>query len=133
MRTARLFAVLMLMTTPALAQTTTFARPELLVDTQWLARNLGAPNVRIVDLRPRGYGEGHVPGAVWLDNNDLRNPKAPPTFLPTAQAFAALMGRLGIAKDREGRGELIGLQQLSVPRHRTDPDLAGLDADHCLK
>jgi thiosulfate/3-mercaptopyruvate sulfurtransferase len=48
-------------------------------------------------MRPRGYGEGHVPGAVWLDNNDIRVPKRPPTFLPTPQEFAALMGRLGIS------------------------------------
>lgn len=83
---------------PAAAQpASTFARPELLVDASWLAANLSAPNVRIVDLRPRGYEDGHVPGAVWLDNNDIRDPKAPPTFLPTPQQFAALMGRLGIA------------------------------------
>jgi thiosulfate/3-mercaptopyruvate sulfurtransferase len=80
-----------------LSQTTRFARPELLVDTGWLAANLTAPNVRIVDMRPRGYAEGHIPGAVWLDNNDIRNPKAPPTFLPTPAEFTALMGRLGIS------------------------------------
>jgi thiosulfate/3-mercaptopyruvate sulfurtransferase len=79
------------------SQTTRFARPELLVDTAWLAGNLTAPSVRIVDMRPRGYAEGHIPGAVWLDNNDIRNPKAPPTFLPTPAEFAALMGRLGIS------------------------------------
>ena len=42
------------------------------MDTAWLAANLNAPDVRIVDMRPRGYAEGHVPGAVWLDNNDIR-------------------------------------------------------------
>ena len=88
---------LLLLASPAVAQTTAFARPELLVDVTWLAANLSAPDVRIVDLRPRGYADGHIPGAVWLDNNDIRNPKAPPTFLPTPQEFAALMGRLGIA------------------------------------
>jgi thiosulfate/3-mercaptopyruvate sulfurtransferase len=74
-----------------------FARPDLLVEPAWLAANLSAPNVRIVDMRPRGYGESHIPGAVWLDNNDIRVPKRPPTFLPTPQEFAALMGRLGIS------------------------------------
>ena len=53
-----------------------YARPELLVDTAWLAQHLTDPNVRIVDLRPRGYADGHVPEAVWLDNNSIRNPKA---------------------------------------------------------
>ena len=74
-----------------------YARPELLVDTAWLAQHLTDANVRIVDLRPRGYGDGHIPEAVWLDNNWIRNPKAPPNFLPTPQEFEALMSRLGIS------------------------------------
>ncbi len=79
------------------AQTAGYARPELLVDSAWLAQHLTDPNVRIVDLRPRGYGEGHIPEAVWLDNNAIRNPKAAPTFLPTPQEFEALMSKLGIS------------------------------------
>jgi thiosulfate/3-mercaptopyruvate sulfurtransferase len=74
-----------------------YPRPELLVDTTWLAQHLTDTNVRIVDLRQRGYGEGHIPEAVWLDNNWIRNPKAPPTFLPTPQEFEALMSKLGIS------------------------------------
>ena len=97
MHTLRLLAAFLLLATPALAQSSAFARPELLVDNAWLAANLNAANVRVVDMRPRGYADGHIPGAVWLDNNDIRNPKAPPTFLPTPQEFAALMGRLGIS------------------------------------
>jgi len=73
-----------------------YARPELLVDTAWLAAHTGDPSIRIVDLRPRGYGESHVPNAVWLDNNWIRNPKAPPDFLPTPAEFEALMAKLGI-------------------------------------
>lgn len=75
----------------------TYARPELVVDTAWLAQHLRDPNVRIVDLRARGYADGHIPEAVWLDNNWIRNPKAPPTFLPTPQEFEALMSKLGIS------------------------------------
>ncbi len=74
-----------------------YARPDLLVDTNWLAQHLNDPAVRIVDIRNRGYAEGHVPQAVFVDSNWIRNPKAPPTFLPTPQEFEALMGRLGIA------------------------------------
>ena len=51
-----------------------FARPELVATPEWLAENLGRPEVRIVDVRwrPDGtaatvYGTGHVPGAVHLD------------------------------------------------------------------
>ena len=98
MRVLRWLPVLLLAALPASAQTSSsFARPELLVDPAWLAVNLFAPDTRVVDLRPRGFDEGHIPNAVWLDNNDIRNPKAPPTFLPTPQDFAALMGRLGIS------------------------------------
>jgi thiosulfate/3-mercaptopyruvate sulfurtransferase len=73
-----------------------YARPELLVDTAWLASHGGDAGLRIVDLRPRGYDEAHIPGAVWLDNNWIRNPKAPPAFLPTPAEFEALMAKLGI-------------------------------------
>ena len=51
-----------------------FARPELLVDTAWLAQHLNDQNIRIVDMRARGYAEGHIPEAVFLDNNWIRNP-----------------------------------------------------------
>ena len=50
------------------------ARPELLVTTDWLAENLGRPEVRIVDVRWRPDGSGNaaylagdVPGAAHLD------------------------------------------------------------------
>jgi thiosulfate/3-mercaptopyruvate sulfurtransferase len=74
-----------------------YARPELIVDTAWLSQHLNDPNIRIVDMRARGYGDGHIPEAVWLDNNWIRNPKAPPTFLPTPQEFEGLMSKLGIS------------------------------------
>jgi thiosulfate/3-mercaptopyruvate sulfurtransferase len=74
-----------------------YARPDLLVDPSWLAAHLNDANVRVVDMRPRGYAEGHVPGAVWLDNNAIRIANRPPAFLPTPAEFAALMSRLGIS------------------------------------
>lgn len=76
-----------------------YARPELLVETAWLEQHTSDKNLRIVDLRPRGYAGGHIPEAVWLDNNWIRNPKAPPDFLPTPQEFEALMAKLGISSD----------------------------------
>jgi thiosulfate/3-mercaptopyruvate sulfurtransferase len=90
--------VLVVATAAAPAQTpAAFARPELVVEPAWLASNLFAPDIRIVDMRPRGFTDGHIPNAVWLDNNDIRVPNRPPTFLPTPPEFAALMGRLGIS------------------------------------
>lgn len=75
------------------------ARPELLVDGEWLARHLDDPAVRIVDLRARGYDEAHVPNAVWLANSEIRAAGRPPSFLPTPEEFEALMGRLGISNE----------------------------------
>jgi thiosulfate/3-mercaptopyruvate sulfurtransferase len=80
-----------------LAAQTAYARPELLVDTAWLAAHASDPGIRIVDLRPRGYAEGHIPGAVWLDNNAIRVANRPPSFLPTPEEFQQLMARLGIS------------------------------------
>jgi len=91
---ALLFALLF-----TVQSSSTYARPELLVDTAWLAQHLNDANVRVVDIRNRGYGDGHIPGAVMADSNWIRNPKAPPTFLPTPQEFEALMSRLGISNN----------------------------------
>lgn len=87
-----LFALLLGMQAPD-----TYARPELLVDTAWLAQHVNDADLRIVDLRTRGYDDAHIPQAVFVDNNWIRNPKAPPTFLPTPAEFEALMSRLGIS------------------------------------
>jgi thiosulfate/3-mercaptopyruvate sulfurtransferase len=61
-------------TTRAAAAGGTFARPELLATTAWLAEQLGRPEVRIVDVRWRPDGTarelhatGHIPGAGHLD------------------------------------------------------------------
>lgn len=73
-----------------------------LVTTEWLAAHLDDPSIRIVDLRRGGaedYARGHVPGAVNVANEALRDPEHPPTFLPTPPAFEALMGRLGISNE----------------------------------
>lgn len=89
--------VLLLAITLGLQTPGGYARPELLVDTAWLAQHLADSNVRVIDIRARGYADGHIPEAVFVDSNWIRNPKAPPTFLPTPQEFEALMAKLGIS------------------------------------
>src|SRR5262245_31124600 len=74
----------------------TYAHPEQLVETAWVAAHTADTNVRVVDMRQNGYAAGHVPAAVYLSPVAIRDAMAPPTFLPTPAAFAALMGRLGI-------------------------------------
>ncbi len=52
----------------------TYPHPELLASADWLADNLGRPEIRLLDVRwrPDGTGRlvfaaGHIPGAVYLD------------------------------------------------------------------
>lgn len=73
-----------------------YAHPEQLVDTDWVAAHGSDPDVRVVDMRRSGFEEGHVPGAVYLAPEAIRDAKNPPTFLPSPDAFAAMMTRLGI-------------------------------------
>ena len=73
-----------------------YARPEMLVESNWLAAHVTNKMVRIVDMRSSGYATGHIPGAVHLENAAIRNAKSPPTFLPTVAEFEALMNKLGI-------------------------------------
>jgi len=87
---------------------TTFARPELLATPEWLAEQLGRPDLRILDVRwrPDGtgaavYAAGHVPGAAHLDwRTDLIGPEdveaGPGLRLGGPDQIAAAIGRAGI-------------------------------------
>ncbi|HEU4641332.1 MAG TPA: 3-mercaptopyruvate sulfurtransferase [Gemmatimonadaceae bacterium] len=78
-----------------------------LVSTEWLARRLGAPQLRVVDASTylpnqgrdaaREYAEGHIPGAVFFDLDASSDRSTPlPHMLPSAEDFAARMSALGI-------------------------------------
>ena len=51
----------------------TYAHPEQLVDTDWVAAHAADANVRVVDMRQGGYADGHVPGAVYLSPVAIRD------------------------------------------------------------
>jgi len=74
-----------------------YAHPEQLVETAWVADHSADANLRIVDMRRAGYDAGHIPGAVYLQPDSIRDAKNAPTFLPTAAAFESTMARLGIS------------------------------------
>jgi thiosulfate/3-mercaptopyruvate sulfurtransferase len=74
-----------------------YVHPEQLVETEWVSAHAADPGVRIVDMRRTGYAEGHLPGAVYLSPEAIRDAKSPPTFLPTPAAFAQMMAALGIS------------------------------------
>ena len=84
-----------------------YTHPEALVSTEWLADNLNADGVRIVDASyflpsdkrdaRTEYATKHIPGAVFfniddicLDGSDL------PHMLPDEETFSAKVGALGI-------------------------------------
>jgi thiosulfate/3-mercaptopyruvate sulfurtransferase len=122
----------MLLLAMLFAAQTGFARPELLVDAEWLAAHLNDPDVRIVDLRVRGYADSHVPGAAWLDNNAIRIANRPPTFLPTPAEFENLMARLGISnKTRviayDDRGGIYAARLWWILNHYGHSNVALLD------
>lgn len=85
----------------------------ILVSTEWLAKRLGDPNLRVVDVRwylfekdkdgRAEYLNGHIPGAVFMNlDTDLAAPvgEGPGRHpLPTAETFAAAASRAGIGPD----------------------------------
>ena len=87
---------------------TGFARPELLASTEWLADELGRPDVRVVDVRwrPDGTGNavfdaGHIPGATYLDwRSELNDSPSEETGhalrLAAPDAIVAFMARAGV-------------------------------------
>ena len=79
---------------------TSYAVPEALVDTEWVATHLNDPKVRLIESNEDVllYETGHIPGAVKLDwVGDLNDPVVR-DYLDTAH-FEELMSRLGIAND----------------------------------
>jgi thiosulfate/3-mercaptopyruvate sulfurtransferase len=77
-----------------------YARPEYLVDTEWVAQHLEDPNVRIIesDEDPLLYPIGHIPGAVQVDwFSTLQHPLRR-DFL-TKEQFEEVCSKLGIIND----------------------------------
>jgi thiosulfate/3-mercaptopyruvate sulfurtransferase len=75
-----------------------YARPQMLVETDWVARHARDRDVRLVDMRDTAaYAAGHIPGAVHLEEGPLRNSEDRLTYLPTPAAFAAMMRHAGIS------------------------------------
>ena len=80
---------------------------ELLVTSDWLAKEIGASDLRIVDatwLMPGSgrsssaeYEAGHIPGAVFMDLEELVDTNSDlPNALPPPEKFASRMQSLGL-------------------------------------
>lgn len=81
----------------------------LFVSTQWLAENLGAPDLVVVDASwhmpnsgrrgSKEYLEQHIPGAVHFDIDAIADHSTSlPHMLPDAHTFAQAVGALGISE-----------------------------------
>ncbi|HSI01016.1 MAG TPA: rhodanese-like domain-containing protein, partial [Reyranella sp.] len=85
----------------------TYARPDALVSTEWLASHLDAPDVRIVDgsfflpaqkRDPKAEFENqHIPGSVFFDIDEIADTEKPlPHMLPPAEKFSSRVRKLGL-------------------------------------
>jgi thiosulfate/3-mercaptopyruvate sulfurtransferase len=84
-----------------------YAHPEALVSTEWLARHLNAPDLRVVDATWHMPGSGrdaraeyeaqHIPGAVFFDIDEIAAEGAKlPHMLPSPEKFSARVRKLGL-------------------------------------
>jgi thiosulfate/3-mercaptopyruvate sulfurtransferase len=94
-----------------------FVHPEYLVETDWVAEHLGDPGVRIFDCTTHlipdpkityqvvpgraDFEKAHIPGAGFIDvQADVSDTSRKLRFMvPTADAFAGAMRRLGVNTD----------------------------------
>ena len=84
-----------------------YANPNALVETDWLAAHLSAPDVRVVDASfhlpgqrrdaRREYDAEHIPGAVFFDVEEIADPDTDlPHMLPSPELFASKLRKLGL-------------------------------------
>ncbi|MGA2115278.1 MAG: sulfurtransferase [Bryobacteraceae bacterium] len=77
-----------------------YAHPEVLVDTEWVARHGSDAKVRLVevDVDTKAYDEGHIPGAVaWAWTTQLADPVR--RDILSQEQFEELLSASGVALD----------------------------------
>lgn len=74
-----------------------YARPDVLVSTEWVAQHRDDPNIRIIESNedPLLYAAGHIPGAVQVDWTHDLNDALRRDYL-NKQGFESLMARIGV-------------------------------------
>ncbi len=84
-----------------------YANPDALVDAQWLADHLNAPDVRVLDATYHLPGSErdaheeylfrHIPGAVFFDLDDISDTESPlPHMLPSPEKFSSKVRKMGL-------------------------------------
>ncbi len=77
-----------------------YAKPDILVDTEWIKENADDPTVRLIDVSGNAetYAAGHLPGAIYAGLGEFTNPDDPVRGqIMTQDALTALFSRLGIS------------------------------------
>jgi thiosulfate/3-mercaptopyruvate sulfurtransferase len=77
-----------------------YAQPEVLVSTEWVAEHVKDANVRVVevDVDTKAYDEGHVPGAIaWAWNTQLADQVR--RDILSKEQFEQLMSQSGIGNN----------------------------------
>lgn len=78
----------------------TYANPDALVSTDWLAENLDDPSLRIIEVDEDStlYETDHIPGAIaWSWSQDLHHPVRRDYL--DQDGFSALLGQAGVGPD----------------------------------
>jgi thiosulfate/3-mercaptopyruvate sulfurtransferase len=99
------FVVLTLLATSGSSQTAataSYARPELLVETTWLAANLHDSKLRILDVRAADkYQQGHIPGATNVIAGELDQKVGEVQDVAPAEKIAEIFGNLGVGNEHK--------------------------------
>ncbi len=77
-----------------------YARPDVLVSTDWVEQHLNDPKVRLIESNEDTllYSAGHIPGAVHVDWTSDLNDQIRRDYI-TREGFEQLMSRIGATKD----------------------------------
>ena len=76
---------------------------DVLVDTEWIEAHAADPSLRVLEVggNANAFGEGHLPGAVFLSMRSLSNPDDPiGGQIATAAQVSAALSNMGLGRDQ---------------------------------
>ncbi|MFQ5902030.1 MAG: rhodanese-like domain-containing protein, partial [Thermodesulfobacteriota bacterium] len=79
-----------------------YPNPQFLVSMEWALEHIDDPDLRIIDMENsvKSYLEGHIPGAVYIDIEDIRRErKGVKGILPYRKKMERILSGLGVGND----------------------------------
>lgn len=76
---------------------------DVLVDTEWIEAHAADPSLRVLEVggNANAFGEGHLPGAVFLSMRSLSNPDDPiGGQIATAAQVSVALSNVGLGRDQ---------------------------------